>query len=206
MIDIIAIVGLGETRKYYKPIEGIISIGINDIWRYINTSHLLVTDHPCEVKHMPGYNDDRLNVFDVIFQSRPEVFYSTEDAYKDIPGFTKIRTVPLKECMRGNLITLDNPHAIPFSTNAPFTAACLAWSWFKPQQIVLYGVDFLSHSHNDPAILHKTLYDYQQLSIELKLRGCKLLTYSNESLLSDVIDSVTQPLKTINDFYELTKT
>lgn len=201
MKKIMAIVGLGETRKYYREIPGILSIGINDIFRYIKTTYLLVTDHPCKIKHIPGYNDDRLDVFDVIRSSRPEIFYSPEEAYSDIPNFVRIRTIPLKkEYMAGNLLTLDNKHSLPFSTNSPFTAVCLAWSWYHPERIIMYGVDFLSHSHNNLALIEKTLYDYQILYQELKNRGCELATFSNESLLACVMPSIEQKLKTYHIF------
>lgn len=203
MTDAIYILALGETIDYYiKDFkkDGTPTIGVNDVWRYTETDYLVVMDpvKPGSPKNpIPGYNDNRMDLYEVIINSRPKIFFSDIDYWKDkVPNFEKIQLIAPFSKQQGNTLQMlkNNQHFLSFSNNSTYTAICLGWSRFKPKRIILFGVDFNTHiftRHKE--IMIKIFTDYFRLAITLGDMGTELILYSKESALAEVLPFIYDP-------------
>lgn len=187
-----AVLGLGkQTLCHYRPDPEVATIGVNDIFRYHPVDYLVVIDYMIDPIHIPGYNDDRLNEYQVTKNSRPKLFLSNQPKWEFMPNYQKINLV--YNFWRENealIYHLDDPGQIPCSNNSPFVAACICHSWFGAKEITLYGVDFINHAHNfnqEQQQLDKCIEHWQILYNGLQKRGVKLFVGGPESALAGFI-------------------
>jgi len=189
MKHIIHILGLGPTLQFYHQ-DGNLAIGVNDIWRKVQTPAVLVLDEIFECHNPtipPLESEKRQYIFKVIAQSRPQILYARCESWDFHPAFKKINTVNPCGPAIGSLLTLDDEGQLPIGHDSPFTAACLAYH-LGATDIVLHGVDFTTHYlGRDPDTQLVILNYYCRLAMQLKIRAVNLYVNCKSSLLSEVL-------------------
>ena len=131
-----AILGLGESVSLYRD-EFDITIGVNDIWRYVCTDYLVCVDK------RDVFTPDRLQVID---NSRPARFYSQLDCWSDRPDFHRIDL----EIGYPEYVCQLKLKTIPKSIISPFVAAAIAYKFHEAKEIHLFGVDLQTHWKFNP--------------------------------------------------------
>ena len=167
----IHVLGTGPSLKYYKP-DVNTTIGVNDIWKYHKTDHVVCVDMP------KRFNKERLKV---IVECDPLVFMTCyPDAWEPLRNVKGLKLAPI----RGSVDTLTNPKQICFSNNSAFVATVMAYH-LGAKEIVLYGVDFTGHHDlSQPQKQKRAIQDFVKLLHALDKRGVKLMVSSKDSLLS----------------------
>ena len=167
----IEVLGLGESIKNYKP-NGNITIGVNDIYKYVKTDYIVMVDPPNRFNEA-----DRLKT---IMESTPKKFYCNH--VWNVPNFELITLAS----PRGELGKLDTKEYC-YSNNSAFVACILAYK-MKAKEIVLHGVDFVNHNqlcHQNN--LNRIIKDFTNLRNEFERRNVKLYVSSSYSLLSKIL-------------------
>ncbi len=167
----INILGLGETLLLYKQSDAI-TVGVNDIHSRIKTDFVVCVDIPS------AFNDQRLQT---IKETNCRGFYSQLDEWSNLPNFKKIEF----NRGRGLLDGLDT-EKFCYSNNSTYVATILAYK-LGAEKIVIYGADFVSHSHFKNDTLKRTLDDFKSLRIKLNSKGVKLFVCDEFSELSKVL-------------------
>lgn len=164
----ICVLGLGETIKYYSGNST--TIGVNDIYRYFNTDYIVCIDRPGR------FTKERL---EYIKGSKPKKMYSQLDDWKELQGYEKITIKPFN----GQL----SWEAVGHSNNSPFVACIISYLLgFK--EIVMYGVDFNTHSSlKSERHIARILKDYKLLHDRLQEEGISLRLGHTNSVLHSVI-------------------
>ncbi len=176
MEKIIHVLGTGATLKNYVP-DNNDAVGVNDIFKYHPVKYLVCVDLP------KRFDKKRM---DIIADSWCYLFYTQ---YKNewAPYFIR-NLVPL--CLapfRGNIDTLDNKDAMPFSNNSAFVAVVVAYH-LKATKIILHGVAFTDHKNlSQPIIQKRAISDFKKLFHALHRRGVTMRVSSKESLLSTIM-------------------
>ena len=164
----IHVLGLGNSLEYYKP-DNNITIGVNDIHKYIKTDYVVCVDH------LFSFSKDRL---ETILKTRCKGFYSQiVDWGLLIPSFKLIEF----NSGRGSLQELDNDKFC-YSNNSPFVACVLAYK-LGAKNIILHGVDLIDHPHIKGNSKEKALLDYKNLNKAFKSRGVNLFVGSKDTNL-----------------------
>lgn len=164
----IHVLGLGDSLEYYNP-DNNITIGVNDIHKYIKTDYVVCVDH------MTAFSKDRL---ETILKTRCKGFYSQiVDWGLVIPNFKLIEF----NTGRGLLQELDNDKFC-YSNNSPFVACILAYK-LGAKNIVLHGVDLIDHPHIKGNSKEKALLDYKNLNKAFNSRGVNLFVGSKDTNL-----------------------
>jgi hypothetical protein len=169
----IFVLGLGETLKFFRDFDSP-KIGVNDIWAKVKTEMVVCVDPPRR------FTASRLAV---IKTCTPKMFYSNIDDWKEF-----------KDCFYWKTATHGiikdqpfNENHIYHSVNSPFIACNLAYH-LGAQQIVMYGVDFLSHSKlKGTLIMEKILKDFSWLNENYKKRGVTLYVGHAGSRLAEIL-------------------
>lgn len=166
----IEVLGLGESIKNYRPNKNI-TIGVNDIYKYVKTDFIIMVDPPKRF-----FENDRLKT---IIESTPKKFYCNYSW--PVPNFELIELAS----PRGSLVDLDSERYC-YSNNSAYVACVLAYK-LKARRIVLHGVDFTNHhtlgkQNNQSRILH----DFGCLKKELNKRGVFIFVSSADSLLAKI--------------------
>lgn len=164
----IHVLGLGDSLEHYKP-DNNITIGVNDIHKFIKTDYVVCVDH------LFAFSKDRL---ETILKTRCKGFYSQiVDWGMVIPNFKLIEF----NSGRGLLHELDN-NKFCYSNNSPFVACILAYK-LGAKNIVLHGVDLIDHPHIKGNSKEKALLDYKNLNKAFKSRGVNLFVGSKDTNL-----------------------
>lgn len=168
----ITILGLGPSVDLYKP-DGSITIGVNDIWRVIKTDYIVCVDD------VSRFTPDRLKT---INDSKPKKFYSQLDCWSSRSDFEKIELQPYypKHVCQLDLKQLPKSHC------SPFVAACLAWNYFKPDEIHVYGVDLVNHPHLKKHSLYNIKLHFHNLKVALRQKGCEMVIHGNGILVANL--------------------
>lgn len=174
-----------EYRKDENPIAK--TIGVNDIFKYVETDILLLMDTTESFK-------DRINI---IRNSKPLITYSSLVEWHFMPGFIKFSLCNTA----GSIKDIDNnKNILPFHVDTTFTAACLAYR-MKAKKIVLYGAHF--YGHHLMAYKTNILSAYQNLYNFLLSKEVELFVYYNSSLLAEVLPFLKHDFNTSrNDNYK----
>ena len=176
-MKIMHVLGLAPGIENYKRIPEIETIGVNDIFKYTYVDNLVVLDN------IETFSRDRLVT---ILSSRPRRCFSHLDEWN---GLWEYRKISLNE-KGGDVSTLDDFSQIPRHVDSTFTAVCLAY-WLGAKQIEMHYVSFYGH----PSLTHyfdKISQCYSDLKEALHVRGVKLVSSTNNSLLNTVLDYLPQ--------------
>jgi hypothetical protein len=179
-IEKINVIGMGATHKYFNEKTDGLSIGVNDVYRHHRTNFLLCLDPPDrdlnEFIHIR--RDHRMDMFSVIENSDPEIFFSNLDQWSHKDTFSRIQINHIP----GDLHTIETEF-LPTAYDSPFTAAVIAYK-LGAKNIILYGVDFTSHQMAyDIERLTHTMGWWWQLWDYLHWNDCNLMCFSSSSML-----------------------
>lgn len=166
------ILGLGETLKFFKDFDKP-KIGVNDIWAKVQTEMVVCIDRP------EKFTATRL---DVIKNCTPKIFFSYLNNWKESKKNSYYWKAPIKGIEKGEVF---KEGVIYHSVHSPFVACNIAYL-LGAKNIVMYGVDFLSHSKlKGLNAISKIVSDFNWLNENLKKRGVNLYIGHSASRLSE---------------------
>lgn len=164
----IAVLGLGKSLALYDG-QYSSTIGVNDIWRHVQTDYLVCLDKP------ERFSADRLAVIEA---SRPQRFYSQIQEWATRPDYWQIA---LQTDYPNYVCQLDLP-TIPKSLCSPFVACAIAFKLHAAKEIHLFGVDFIDHPHLHDESVVKLTKHFTNLRAALLAKGCKLQVHGDGAL------------------------
>jgi len=168
----IAVLGLGLSLNLFNPDDYDLSIGVNDIWRYVQSDVVVCLDK------YSAFTPDRLRV---IQECKPKAFYSQMVVWDTRSDFVKINFIlgyPDRICQ------LDSP-ALQKSYCSPFVAVQIAYKYYFATEIHLFGVDMINHPHLDLSLCAKIKMHFRHLKTALKIKECELIIHG-EGILKDI--------------------
>jgi hypothetical protein len=168
----IAVLGLGPSLELFIKDDYDLSIGVNDIWRYVNTD-VVVCLNPAK-----DFTADRLKF---IQESKPQAFYSQIVNWDFRTDFKKINIAsgyPDVSC------NLDLP-VFQKSFCSPFVAVQVAYKIYRATEIHLFGIDMTNHPHLDHALCAKIKMHFKHLKYALKSKNCTFVVHG-DGILKDL--------------------
>jgi hypothetical protein len=168
----IAALGLGPSLKNFNASDFDLSIGVNDIWRHVQTDVVVCLDYP------NIFSPDRLKI---INECKPKAFYSQIVAWDTRKDFVKIDFLP---GYPDNFVQFETPK-LHKSICSPFVAAEIAFKYYYADEIHLFGVDLINHPNFDRTLCDKALTHFRNLKTALELKGCKLVVFGS-GILKDL--------------------
>lgn len=172
MIKKIAVLGLGSSLSLFQKKDYDLSIGVNDIWRFVQTEVVVCLDHA------KVFRQDRLNV---INNCTPEKFYSQIVNWDFKKGFFKLN---LNSEYPENIVRLDTPK-YEKSFCSPFVAAQIAYREYDAKEIHIYGVDMVNHPHLDARLCVRIRKHFINLKTALLKVNCEIVIHGN-GILKDI--------------------
>ena len=170
-INTIAVLGIGPSIELFKP-DYDYSIGVNDIWRHIQTTAVVCLDHRSVFK------GDRLKYID---SCTPDTFYSQIINYDTREDFQLIK---LTKTFPDTFLNLDIPE-INKSLCSPFVACGIAWKFYAPKEIHVFGVDLIQHPNLDLKMRERIKKHFINLKAALSEKGCELIVHG-EGILRNI--------------------
>lgn len=164
----IHVLGLGETLEDFTP-DGSMTIGVNDIHSRVKTDFVVCVDNP------KAFNKERLKT---IRETECEGFYTHVEDWKSVKNYKPFEMASI----RGRLDELDS-EKFCYSTSSPFVACVLAYK-MGAKQIVLWGVDYMSHQAFKDHRRDTVLRHFKDLQKEFNKRGVELFVGDSFSYLS----------------------
>jgi hypothetical protein len=159
------VIGLGETAELWDG-QGF-SIGVNDCFRYRPTDCLVVVDG---FRKLPERER-------IISKSRPEHgLYSHLSKWSSHPNYKPLRSQRFTKRVE--------PDKVYHSKTSPFIAISLA-AYMGYKEIVLYGVDLVSHPNFKNHRLINEVRQYVLFIKELEKQGVKIYLYTNFGALAE---------------------
>ncbi len=168
----ISILGLGPSLALFIKDDYDICIGVNDIWRSVETD-IVVCLNPRK-----DFTPDRLKYID---GCKPQVFYSQIVAWDTRPDFRKINILPGYPDV---FCKLDDP-AFQKSYCSPFVAAQIGWKYYDASEIHLFGVDMINHPHLDQQLCGKIKMHFRHLKTALLGKNCIFVVHG-DGILKDL--------------------
>jgi hypothetical protein len=169
----VAVLGLGPTLSWYKPNEFDLSVGVNDIWRFHQTSIVVCLDYRGK------FTDERFSIID---KCTPNMFVSHLPEYRYRPDFHRIN---FQNYYPDERVDLEDT-LYPKSINSPFVAAVVAFKICHATEIHLFGVDFVDHPKlYGEEKLGKIKLHFKNLKHSLQQCGCELVV-RGYGILSDL--------------------
>ena len=168
----IAVLGLGPSLNLFQKKDFDLSIGVNDIWRYVKTEVVVCLDHTRVFKQ------DRLKV---INECTPDAFYSQIVNWDIKKNFHKLNfhsQYPELVCR------LDTPQ-YEKSFCSPFVAAQIAYREYQADEIHIFGVDMVNHPHLDSRLCGRIRKHFINLKTALKEKNCKIIIHG-DGILKDI--------------------
>jgi hypothetical protein len=170
----IFVLGLGESLKFFRDFDSP-KIGVNDIWQVVETECVVCIDEPLK------FTSSRLAV---IKSCNPKIFYSPLEDWRPFKKSSHYWKMPTRGIAQGEVF---KENLIYHSVNSPFVACNIAYL-LGAEEIVMYGVDFLSHSKLKGAfIMERIIKDFTWLNDAFKARGVKLFVGHGASRLSEIL-------------------
>jgi len=162
----IAVLGMGESLKLFTPKDFDLTIGCNDIWRWVKTDVVVCLDHT------RAFRPERLKA---INKCTPKAFYSQIVNWDWKKGFHKIDFVsnyPDSVC---------DIHLAKYQKSfcSPFVAVQVAWRDYAAKEIHLFGVDMTNHPHLTGRLPGRIIGHFRLLKKELAKEGCQLIIHGN---------------------------
>lgn len=164
-----SVIGCGQTATNWDG-SGY-SIGVNDVWRFG-----LITDRLIVVNSLTKWPDRR----SIVLRSTPkDGLYSQISSFSHHPNYKHIG--PMQR-WRSKLL----PGTLYHSSTSPFIGVSMAHNMgFK--EIVLYGVDFISHPNvKDNSLVNEMRY-YETFSKALLKEGTKVYLGSEVGALKEIL-------------------
>jgi hypothetical protein len=168
----IAVFGMGSSLSEFVKEDYCLSIGVNDIWQFVNTDVVVCLDP------FKNFNHERLKV---IQECKPEAFYSQIVNWDIHSNFKKIDIAPGYPDTYCNL----NVPAFQKSYCSPFVAVQIAWKIYGATEIHLFGVDLINHPHLDRKLCDKIKMHFRHLKTALTEKECQLIVHG-EGILKDL--------------------
>jgi hypothetical protein len=168
----IAVLGLGSSLTLFEKDKFDLSIGVNDIWRFVKTDVVVCLDHA------KVFKTDRLKV---INECTPDAFYSQIVNWDIKKNFRKLNfhsQYPELAC------NLDNPK-YEKSFCSPFVATQVAYREYEADEIHLFGVDMVDHPHLDTKLCSRIKRHFINLKSALNKKNCKLIIHG-EGILKEI--------------------
>jgi hypothetical protein len=168
----ITVLGLGPSIHEFNPVEFELSVGVNDIWKFIKSDVIVCLDNPSI------FTPERLKI---INESKPEAFYSQMVAWDERPDFKKINILP---SYPDTYLNLD-ANEFYKSYCSPFVAVQVGYKYYGATEIHLYGVDLLNHPHLNEVYCTKIKKHFVVLKSALETKGVELIVHGN-GILKDL--------------------
>ena len=167
----IHVIGKGESKEFFKN-DGNITIGVNDVNKWIKTDHIVVVDP------MDAYKEGHET-----FRNSNAMFWSqNEDNRNYVKNFTLIELAR----GRGVLDEFDSDRFV-YSITSPFVAVHLAYK-LGAKNIVMWGVDFNTHPCFDTdSLRNRALKDFGNLRKKLNERGVNFYVGHEMSMFSSIL-------------------
>lgn len=167
----IHVIGKGESKEFFKH-DGNITIGVNDVNKWIKTDHIVVVDP------MDAYKEEHET-----FRNSNAMFWSQlEDNRNYVKNFTLIELAR----GRGVLDEFDSDRFV-YSITSPFVAVHLAYK-LGAKNIVMWGVDFNTHPNFDTdSLRNRALKDFGNLRKKLNERGVNFYVGHEMSMFSSIL-------------------
>jgi hypothetical protein len=162
----IAVLGLGPSLSLFNPLEFQLSIGVNDIWSRVKTDIVICLDAKS------SYKPQRLKVIE---DCRPQKFYSQIVNWDTHPGFELIKLATYYPNQYCNL----DISGINKSYCSPFVACGIAYKYYSADEIHLFGVDLIGHSHFDSKQLQDMKQHFKMLKAALKNKRVELVVHGD---------------------------
>lgn len=164
MGKIVAVLGLGDSLRLYDNNDYDLTIGVNDIWKWVESEVVVCVDH------QKAFTPERLKT---IRNCKPKAFYSQIVEWDYRTDFKKI-----------NILSGYPDLACPIrkegywkSFCSPFIAVQIAFKEYNATEIHLFGVDLLNHPHLDMNLCQKIKKHFKLLKHSLEERGCKFIVH-----------------------------
>jgi len=168
----IAVLGLGTSLSLFKQNEYDLSIGVNDIWRFVKTDAVVCLDHARIFKY------DRLKV---INECTPDAFFSQIVNWDIKKNFRKLNFYSQYPEL---ICKLDTP-VYEKSFCSPFVAAQIAYKEYGANEIHVFGVDLIGHPHLDSRLCERIKKHFINLKTALTKVDCKLIIHG-EGILKNI--------------------
>jgi hypothetical protein len=167
----IHVIGKGESKEFFKH-DGNITIGVNDVNKWIKTDHIVVVDP------MDAYKEEHET-----YRNSNAMFWSQlEDNRNYVKNFTLIELAR----GRGVLDEFDSNRFV-YSITSPFVAVHLAYK-LGAKNIVMWGVDFNTHPNFDTdSLRNRALKDFGNLRKKLNERGVNFYVGHEMSMFSSIL-------------------
>jgi len=167
----IHVIGKGESKEFFKH-DGNVTIGVNDVNRWIETDHIVVVDP------MDAYKEGHHT-----YKNSNAMFWSQlEDNRNYVKNFTLIELAR----GRGVLEEFDSDRFV-YSITSPFVAVHLAYK-LGAKNIVMWGVDFNTHPNfNTDSLRNRALKDFGNLRKKLNERGVNFYVGHEMSMFSSIL-------------------
>jgi len=162
----IAVLGLGPSLSLYEDGKYGLTIGVNDIWKNIETDVVVCVDK------RNRFNDERMKTID---ECTPKAFYSHLEDYEERKDYVKIELQP--DYPR-YVCQLEIP-SYPKSLCSPFVACAVAYKVYKATEIHLFGVDMLDHPHLNGSSCSRITVHFRNLLIALRQGGSDLIIHGD---------------------------
>ena len=174
MNETIFVLGLGETLKFFKDFNSP-KIGVNDIWSRVKTEMVVCIDRPNR------FSGQRLQT---IKECSPQIFYTFLPEWRAYKPDSYYWKAPIKSVGKNENF---KEGVIYHSVNSPFVACNIAYL-LGAKNIVMYGVDFMSHPKlKGNSAISKIIFDFNWLNNNLKKRGVNLYVGHSASRLSGIL-------------------
>ncbi len=162
----IAVLGIGPSLHLFDPQEYGLIIGVNDIWRFVETEIVVCLDHAIR------FSLKRLRVIEAC---QPKAFYSQIESWNKKRGFEKIELYSQYPDERVNL----SGGKYEKSYCSPFVACQIAFREYKAKEIHLYGVDMTNHPHLTGVMLPRIVRHFKNLQSALRPYGSKIIVHGD---------------------------
>ena len=168
----IAVLGLGPSLKDFNPADFKLSIGVNDIWRYVKSEVVACFNQPS------NFTYERMQI---INDCKPQAFYSQIVNYDTRPDFVKIDILP---GYPDNFCNLDLKEFYK-SYCSPFIAVQIAYRFYEATEIHLFGVDLTNHLYLNRKLCEKIKLHFCNLKIALLDKNCIFVVHG-EGILKNL--------------------
>lgn len=151
MGNVVDVFGIGESLSLYDYADNI-RIGVNDICSRVRVDAVVCVDKKS------AFTPERLKVIE---NSRCLGFFSQIKEWESHPKFKRI------ELISGGTSGMDMNKGIYKSVFSPYVAIGVAYKYYKPEHIRIFGVDMVSHP-NLFMMKDNILRDWENMKIALK--------------------------------------
>ena len=171
----IVVCGCGRSLGHFSAHRHYITIGVNDVGRLFTPTYLVVLN---------PRNQFAADRFEYIASSQAQVLFTQLNLGVNHPHIVRFGLG------QRNGVSYEEPNLLPYTTNSPYVAMCLA-ALMGAKQIGVIGVDFTDDHFYGPTGKHalsNQLSDinqqYRRLNEALQARGINVVNLSSESLLT----------------------